>query len=82
MFTTPYRREIIANYPTGVLAMRLQAGQQGQLNVNISLSRSQDVISNSASTSGGVNSIVMKGNSGGNNPYFAAEAQVITTGGK
>lgn len=62
--------------------MRLQASQPGALNVQISLSRSQDVISNTASTSGGVNSIVLKGDSGGTNPYFTAEAQVHTTGGK
>lgn len=62
--------------------MRLQASQAGQLNINISLSRSQNVISNSASTNGGVNSIVMKGNSGGSDPYFTAEAQVILSGGK
>lgn len=61
--------------------MRLQASQPNGLNVKISLSRSRDVISNTASTSGGVNSIVMKGNSGGTDPYFTAEVQVLTTGG-
>ena len=76
------RRELIANYPTGVLGMRLQANQPGQLNAKISLSRSQNVISNTASTNGGVNSIVLMGNSNGTDPYFVAEAQVITTGGK
>lgn len=62
--------------------MRLQASQAGKLNVNIGLSRSQNVISNTASTSGGVNSIVLKGNSGGSDPYFSAEARIIHSGGK
>lgn len=79
----PVRREIIANHPTGVLAMRLEASEAGQLNVDISLSRSQHVTSNTASTADGVNSIVMKANSGNANPIsFTAEAQVSVSGGK
>ncbi|KIM98718.1 glycoside hydrolase family 95 protein [Oidiodendron maius Zn] len=77
-----YTREIIANHPTGVLAVRLQASQAGQLNVQVSLSRSQYVTSNTASITGGVNSIVMRANSGNSNPIsFTAEAQVVASGG-
>lgn len=62
--------------------MRLQASEPGQLNVQISLSRSQYVTSNTATTSNGINTITMKANSGNYNPIaFTAQARVVTSGG-
>jgi hypothetical protein len=75
------RREVIANYPTGVLGIRYQSSTAGQLNAQISLTRSQYVQSNTASTSNG-NTITMRANSGNSQPIsFTAQARVVNTGG-
>lgn len=72
------RREYVASYPAGVLAFRLSANQAGKLNAKISLSRSKNVASNSASTSGGSNAVTLKSNAA---IGFTAEARVINNGG-
>jgi hypothetical protein len=57
----------------------MAANQAGKLNLAISLNRSQNVASNAASSSGGVNAITLKSNGG---IGFTAEARVVNDGGK
>ncbi|KAL5372135.1 hypothetical protein DPSP01_013720 [Paraphaeosphaeria sporulosa] len=73
-----YTREYVASYPAGVLAFRMTASQAGKLNAKISLNRSKNVASNSASTSGRVNAVTLKSNGG---ITFTAEARVVSDGG-
>jgi hypothetical protein len=56
----------------------MAANQGGKLNLAISLNRSQNVASNAASSSGGVNAITLKSNGG---IGFTAEARVVNDGG-
>jgi hypothetical protein len=72
------RREYVASYPAGVLAFRMTANQSGKLNLGITLSRSKNVASNTASSSGGGNAITLKSNGG---IAFTAEARVVNDGG-
>lgn len=74
-----HRREYVASYPAGVLAFRMTSSRAGKLNAKISLIRSRNVTSNSASTSGGVNAVTLKSNGG---IGFTAEARVVSHGGK
>ncbi|KAH7304241.1 Six-hairpin glycosidase-like protein [Stachybotrys elegans] len=78
-----YTREYVGSYPHGVIAMRMSSSQAGQLNVRVSLSRSQYTTSQTASTSNGVNSVKLNGNSGqsSNAITFSSEARVVNTGG-
>ncbi|KAI1169540.1 Six-hairpin glycosidase-like protein [Nemania sp. FL0916] len=78
-----YTREYVASYPHGVLAIRLTASQDGALNATVSLSRSQFMTSQTASSSGGVNSVSLKGNSGQTTDpiTFSSEARVVNTDG-
>lgn len=81
-----YSREFVPSYPHGVLAMRLSASQSGKVNVKVSLSRSQSVLSQSASTGKGTNgshSVVLNGNSGQSSDAigFWSEARIVNTGG-
>jgi hypothetical protein len=57
----------------------MAANQAGKLNLAISLNRSQNVASNAASSSSGVNAITLKSNGG---IGFTAEARVVNDGGK
>jgi len=75
---TPFSREYIANYPSGVLAIRYKSSVAGSLNAKISLSRTNDVVSNTASTSGG-NTIALVVNGG---VPFVAKVRVVTTEGQ
>ncbi|KAK8118835.1 alpha-L-fucosidase 2 precursor [Apiospora kogelbergensis] len=78
-----YTREYIGSYPHGVIAMRMNAGQAGQLNVKVAMSRSQRTVSQTASTSNGVNSVKLSGNSGQSSGAitFSSEARIVNTGG-
>ncbi|KAL2066800.1 hypothetical protein VTL71DRAFT_1224 [Oculimacula yallundae] len=73
-----YTREYVASYPSGILAMRYKSSVAGSLNAKISLSRTNGVVSNTASSSGGSNAITLVVNSG---VPFVAKVRVVTTGG-
>lgn len=70
----------MASYPHGVLAFRLNATQSGQLNVKVSLSRSQSVQSQTASVNRGAggSSVTLNTNSG---IALWSEARVVNSGG-
>ncbi|KAI1203239.1 Six-hairpin glycosidase-like protein [Nemania serpens] len=78
-----YTREYVASQPHGVLAIRLTASQAGSLNAKVSLSRSQYVTSQTASSSNGVYSVSLKGNSGQSSGAiaFSSEARIVNSGG-
>ncbi|KAK6200777.1 Short-chain dehydrogenase/reductase aba4 [Pestalotiopsis sp. IQ-011] len=44
-----YSREVIAQFPSGVIALRLNASQEGALNVNVALARTQGILWQGAS---------------------------------
>jgi len=74
-------REYIGSYEHGILAFRLTANQTGKLSVKVSLSRSQWVLSQTASVSSGgegLHSLALSGNSGqdGGAITFWSEARV------
>ncbi|KAK3201171.1 hypothetical protein GRF29_213g1259827 [Pseudopithomyces chartarum] len=82
-----YSREYVPSYPHGVLAVRLGASQSGKINVKVSLSRSQSVLSQTASTgqgNGGSHPVVLNGNSGQSSGAitFWSEARIVNSGGK
>ncbi|KAF5698153.1 alpha-L-fucosidase 2 [Fusarium globosum] len=52
-----YTREVVANFPLGVIAARFTASKDGTLNIGVSLERDRGVISNLAK--GGANNITM-----------------------
>lgn len=79
MLTYPASREYIASYPMGILAFRMTASQAGKLNAKVSLSRSRNVASLTASTSGGNNAVTLKSNAA---IGFTAEARVVADNGK
>lgn len=78
-----YSREYVASYPHGVLAFRLSAREQGKLDVEVSLSRAQSVLAQSASVEDGTGVISLSGNSGQSSDAitFWSEARVINSGG-
>jgi hypothetical protein len=79
-------REYVASYPHGVLALRLSASEKGKLNVKVSLSRSQWVLSQTASVSrsgGSGHSVALSANSGQSSGAitFWSEARIVNSGG-
>ena len=79
-------REYIASYPADVLAARFTASKAGSLNLNASISRLENVLTNEASVSGGINSLTMMGSSGQpeeENPIlYTGEARFVAPGGQ
>ncbi|KAH9905574.1 Six-hairpin glycosidase-like protein [Xylariomycetidae sp. FL2044] len=78
-----YTREYVASHPYGVLAIRLAANQTGAVDAEISLSRSQYVTSQTASSSDDIHSVLLKGSSGQTSDaiLFSSEARVVNSGG-
>ncbi|CAI6339290.1 unnamed protein product [Periconia digitata] len=78
-----YTREYVASHTHGVLAMRFTSSQPSQLNIKVSLSRSKQATSQTASSSNGVNAVKLNGNSGQSSGAitFSSEARVVNTGG-
>ncbi|PVH98366.1 glycoside hydrolase family 95 protein [Periconia macrospinosa] len=78
-----YTREYVGSFPHGVIAIRYTASKPSQLNVKVSLSRSKQITSQTASTSNGVNSVKLNGNSGQSSDAitFSSEARVVNDGG-
>ena len=79
---TVVSREYIGSYDHGVMACRLSASRPGSVNVKISLSRSQYVLSQAAAVSSdgdNLHSVSLSGNSGqtsGGAITFWSEARV------
>ncbi|KAL2140697.1 hypothetical protein VTI28DRAFT_3482 [Corynascus sepedonium] len=82
---TGYSREYVASYPHGVLAFRLSADQPGKLNAKFSLSRSQWVLSQTASVNDGDggHTVALSANSGQSSDAitFWSEARIVNSGG-
>ncbi|KAH8890711.1 hypothetical protein GQ53DRAFT_824434 [Thozetella sp. PMI_491] len=82
-----YSREYVASYPHGVLAFRLSATDAGKLDVKISLSRSQWVLSQVASVGredgASGHAVKLNANSGQSTGAitFWAEARVVNSNG-
>ncbi|KAK1753325.1 Six-hairpin glycosidase-like protein [Echria macrotheca] len=81
-----YTREYLASYPHGVLAFRLSSSDTGKLNVKLSLSRAQWVLSQEASinqSNSTGHSFSLSANSGQNTDAitFWSEARAINSGG-
>ncbi|KAF5975818.1 alpha-L-fucosidase 2 [Fusarium coicis] len=75
-----YTREVVANFPLGVIAARFTATKNGSLNISVSLQRDRGIISNVASE--GANNITMDiGGSGANAIPFTAGLRVISKDG-
>jgi len=78
-------REYVASYPHGVLAFRLSADQPGKLNAKFSLSRSQWVLSQTASVNDGDggHTVALSANSGQSSDAitFWSEARIVNSGG-
>ncbi|KAL7935561.1 glycoside hydrolase family 95 protein [Trichoderma chlorosporum] len=77
-----YTREYVASNPAGVIAARYTASKAGALSVSATFSRTSNILSNVASTSGGVNSITMQGTSGQSTGpiLFTGEARFVASG--
>ncbi|KAK4038454.1 glycoside hydrolase [Parachaetomium inaequale] len=82
---TNYSREYVASYPHGVLAFRLSANTPGKLNVKLSLSRTQWVLSQTASVGSntGSHTVALSANSGQSSGAitFWSEARIVNSGG-
>ncbi|KAK1241735.1 hypothetical protein MKX07_007558 [Trichoderma sp. CBMAI-0711] len=78
-----YTREYVASAPVGVIAARFTASKAGALSVSATFSRISNILSNVASTSGGVNSVTLQGTSGqAQNPIlFTGKARFVPQGG-
>ncbi|KAG7411036.1 hypothetical protein ACKAV7_010787 [Fusarium commune] len=75
-----YTREIVANFPLGVIAARFTASKNGSLNIGVSLGRDRGVISNLAIE--GANNITMDiGGSGADAIPFTAGLRVVSNDG-
>lgn len=77
-----FRREYLASYPDGVVAVRLSSSQPGSLNVASSLARDPYVVSNKATVSdnGGVLTLRAYSNNVSNPIQFTAETRLISDG--
>ncbi len=80
-------REYIASYPHGVFAVRLSANQTGKVDVKVSLSRSQSVLSQTAHAEegeAGGHSVLLSANSGQTSGAitFWSDARVANSGGE
>ena len=72
-----YSREYIASNPANITAIRITASQAGAVSFSISLRRLTTV-----STTSGNDTIIMTGDSGGNDPMkYAVGARVVASGG-
>ncbi|KAK4233330.1 glycoside hydrolase [Achaetomium macrosporum] len=82
---TNHSREYVASYPHGVLAFRLSASGQGKLNVKLSLSRAQWILSQTARTGSGASAhtVALSANSGQSSEAitFWSEARILNSGG-
>ncbi|KAJ4046735.1 hypothetical protein NW756_005464 [Fusarium oxysporum] len=75
-----YTREIVANFPLGVIAARFTASKNGSLSIGVSLDRDRGVISNVAIQ--GANNITMDiGGSGADAIPFTAGLRVASNDG-
>lgn len=75
-----HHRQAIANYPSGVLALKLWSSQPGGTNFNVSLTRSQNMTSISADDEG---VITLEGTSSKDNSIkFTAQARIWTKNGE
>ncbi|KAG5760476.1 hypothetical protein H9Q72_011415 [Fusarium xylarioides] len=75
-----YTREVVANFPLGVIAARFTASKKGSLNIDVSLQRDRGVISNLAAD--GANKITMDiGGSGADAIPFTAGPRVVSKDG-
>lgn len=50
ILTHVFRRESLANFPVGVIAVRLTASEEGKLEVSVRLDRDRGVVDHTAST--------------------------------
>ncbi|OJJ72236.1 hypothetical protein ASPBRDRAFT_124923 [Aspergillus brasiliensis CBS 101740] len=77
-----YRREYVASYPDGVVAVRLSSSQPGSLNVVSSLARDRYVVSNNATVAddGGLLTLRAYSNNVSNPIQFTAEARIVSDG--
>jgi len=72
-----YSREYITSNPANITAIRIVASQAGAVSFSISLRRGSTV-----STTSGNDTIIMTGDSGGNDPMkYAVGARVVASGG-
>ncbi|KAG4282310.1 hypothetical protein FPRO06_08983 [Fusarium proliferatum] len=75
-----YTREVVANFPLGVIAARFTASNDGALNIGVSFGRDRGVSSNSAT--GGANNIMMDvGGSGADAIPFTAGLRIVSNDG-
>ncbi|GLA61480.1 hypothetical protein AtubIFM55763_005959 [Aspergillus tubingensis] len=77
-----YRREYVASYPDGVVAVRLSSSKPGSLNMASSLARDRYVVSNNATVSDddGVLTLRAYSNNVSNPIRFTTEAKIVSDG--
>ncbi|KAJ4199107.1 hypothetical protein NW759_016184 [Fusarium solani] len=74
-----YGREYVANFPVGVIAVRLTASEAGKLGVKVSLSRDRGIVNHSASTN--PNTIVLDvGGSDAGSIAFSSAVRIQSDG--
>ncbi|ETS79129.1 hypothetical protein PFICI_08982 [Pestalotiopsis fici W106-1] len=74
-----YSREVIAQFPSGVVAVRLNASQEGALSVNVALSRSQGVLWQGASLDNNTVTMDVGGDDAGS-IAFSSGVRVVADG--
>ncbi|VZI02338.1 unnamed protein product [Fusarium fujikuroi] len=75
-----FTREVVTNFPLGVITARFTASKDGALNIGVSLERDRGVISNIAT--GGANNIMMNvGSSGADAIPFTVGLRVVSNDG-
>ncbi|RAK95834.1 glycoside hydrolase family 95 protein [Aspergillus ibericus CBS 121593] len=79
-----YRREYVASYPDGVVAVRLSANRTGSVDVVCSVERDRYVVGNTATVVDGEGVLALTANSTDQaGPIrFTAEARIVTDGGR
>lgn len=79
-------REYVASFPADVLAARFTTSEPGSLEIQASISRMENILSNKASTCKSFSTITMSGTSGQpeeENPIlFTGQARFVAPGGK
>lgn len=74
-----YSREVIAQFPSGVIALRLNASQEGALNVNVALARTRGILWQGASLDNNTVTMDVGGDDAGS-IAFSSGVRVVADG--
>lgn len=74
-------REVIAQFPSGVIALRLNASQEGALNVDVALARTRGILWQGASLDNNTVTMDVGGDDAGS-IAFSSGVRVVADGSK